>query len=94
MQKKRLALTVAALLALGGTSALAQSGSQKPPHEMPATPHQEEVLKGQQPEQAQIPGAKTPVEAEVKGMPTSPHQTEVLKNVEGDTTKAQTAQPK
>jgi hypothetical protein len=82
---------VAVIALLGATTspAWAQSGSNQQPVATPASPHQQQTVRGNegtaagQPSVTQTPGATT------ADMPSSEHQREVLKTVDGDKAKAE-----
>jgi hypothetical protein len=82
-------MLVATLLGVPAGSAFAQASSSQQPVATPATPHQQQTVRGDEGTTAGQPSAtQTPTET-TAGMPSSEHQREVLKPVEGAQGKAE-----
>ena len=79
---------IATLLGASG-GAQAQSGSSQQPVATPATPHQQQTIRGDEGTAAGQPSTtQTPADT-TASMPATEHQREVLKTVEGDKAKAE-----
>ena len=82
-------LLVGTLLGANAGFVHAQTSSTQQPVATPATPHQQQTVRGAEGTAAGQPApTQTPADT-TAGMPSSEHQREVLKTVEGDEAKAE-----